>query len=317
MILSVSRRTDIPAFYSKWFMERLRAGFVMVRNPMNYHQVSQVPISPDVVDCIVFWSKNPLPLMKYIDEIKRQYQFYFQCTLNAYERDVEENLPQLNVKIHTFRQLAEQVGAERVIWRYDPIFISDKYTVDWHCQEFSRIADNLRGYTESCVFSFLDMYPKIKTNIKGLNMRSPNGEEIEKISKYFADVSRTCNLTLKTCAETVDLDKYGIQHNSCIDGELISRLIGCKLDVKKDKNQRAECGCLESIDIGQYNTCRHGCRYCYANFNPQSVITLSQQVRDDSPVLVGEFVEGLDKVTVRKIKLLREAVSVNDQMSLF
>lgn len=317
MILSVSRRTDIPAFYSKWFMERLRAGFVMVRNPMNYHQVSQVPISPDVVDCIVFWTKNPLPLMKYIDEIKRQYQFYFQYTLNAYERDVEESLPQLKAKMQAFRQLAEQVGPERVIWRYDPIFISDKYTVDWHCQEFSRIADNLRGYTESCVFSFLDMYPKIKTNIKGLNMRSPSGEEIEKISKYFADVARTCNLTLKTCAETVDLDKYSIQHNSCIDGKLISRLIGCKLDIKKDKNQRTECGCLESIDIGQYNTCRHGCRYCYANFNPQSVITLSQQVRDDSPVLVGEFVEGLDKITMRKVKSMRKSISVANQISLF
>ena len=153
MILSVSRRTDIPAFYSDWFINRLREEVVWVRNPMNYHSISQISLAPNVVDCIVFWSKNPQPMFKYLDEIESKYKFYFQYTINAYEKDLEPNLPSLDERLNNFIYLAKRYGKERVIWRYDPIIITPKYNLEWHIKRFEYIANKLKDYTTTCVFS--------------------------------------------------------------------------------------------------------------------------------------------------------------------
>lgn len=314
MILSASRRTDIPAFYTEWFMNRLREGFVLVRNPMNYHQVSRVSLSPDVIDCIVFWTKNAKPILTNIDEISAKYTFYFQYTLNGYARDIEQCLPALEDKIDVFRQLSSKIGREKIIWRYDPVLLTEECTVDWHINRFGEIAEKLKDYTGTCVFSFIDIYDKVKNNVKGLNVRACKTDEMNVIGEAFSCIARANGMTLRTCAEAVDLDRYGIEHGCCVDGELIERLTGRTLTAKKDKNQRAECGCLESIDIGQYNTCRHGCKYCYANFNPQSVITFSRQHDPASPFLAGGHENG-DKVTERKMKTLLEGTA--GQLSLF
>ncbi len=314
MILSVSRRTDIPAFYTPWFVNRMREGHVLVRNPMNYHQVSSVSLSPEVVDCIVFWTKNVHPMLPYIDEITEKYMFYFQYTVNGYSSDVEPCLPMLEQRLDSFRILSSKIGRDRVIWRYDPVLLTEAYTIDWHIKRFTEIADCLKGYTETCVFSFIDIYDKVKTNIKGMNMRGCDSDEMNAIAAAFASIACANKMTLHTCAEAVDLDRYGIRHGCCIDGELIEKLTGCTLKAKKDKNQREECGCLESIDIGQYNTCRHGCKYCYANFNPASVVTFSKQHDPSSPFLVG-CVEKGDKVTERKMKTQLEGT--HGQISLF
>ena len=158
MILSVSRRTDIPAFYSDWFINRLREEVVLVRNPMNYHSVSQINLSPNVVDCIVFWSKNPKPMFKYLDEIEDKYKFYFQYTINAYENDMEPYLPSLDERLESFIYLSNKYGKEKVIWRYDPIVITPKYNLEWHINRFDYIASKLKNYINNCVFSFLDIY---------------------------------------------------------------------------------------------------------------------------------------------------------------
>lgn len=316
MILSVSRRTDIPAFYSEWFMNRLREGYVLVRNPMNYHQVSKVSLDPDATDCIVFWTKNAAPILPHLQEIKQKYTFYFQYTLNAYDRNIEPALPALEDKLETFRSLSDRIGSDAVIWRYDPILLTEKYTVPWHIDRFEHIAKALHGKTRTCVFSFIDIYDKVKKNIKGYDVRACTEAEMNTLAAAFAEIAAKHGLELRTCAEAIDLDKYGIRHGCCIDGDLIARLTGGGLKAKKDPNQRAECGCLESIDIGQYNTCRHGCRYCYANFNPQSVITFSSQHDPASPFIVGHE-EASDKVTERKVKTLKAEMTSSEQMTLF
>lgn len=314
MILSVSRRTDIPAFYTPWLINRIREGYVQVRNPMNYHQVSRVDISPDVIDCIVFWTKNPAPLFPYLQEISNRYPCYFQYTLNAYGREMEPGLPSLEERIGGFRQLSAALGSKKVIWRYDPILLSERYTVAWHTDQFRIIAKALQGSAERCVISFVDLYEKVKKNLNGLGVRECRNDEMQALAAAFSEIAKETDLVLQTCAEMVDLAEYGIVHGCCVDAELISEITGWKIKAKKDPNQRSECGCVESVDIGQYNTCSHGCRYCYATFNPQSVETFSARHDPESPFLVGGPELG-DNVKDRKMKSLK--VEPIGQMSMF
>lgn len=314
MILSVSRRTDIPAFYSKWFMNRLKDGYVLVRNPMNYHQVSRVILSPSVIDCIVFWTKNGAPLLPHLDSISREYPFYFQYTLNAYQADVEPGMKSLDARIGVFQSISEKIGANRMIWRYDPIILSEEYTIEWHVNRFYYISERLRGYSNECVFSFIDLYDKVKANTRGMSISECLPEETEQIASALSSIAKDNGLRIRTCAESIDLQKYGIEHGSCIDPGLIAIITGWNMAAKKDPNQRQECGCLESIDIGQYNTCRHGCIYCYANFNRQTVETLSRRHNPDSPFLIGNE-ETQDKITDRKMKSLKSEPA--GQISMF
>lgn len=310
--MSVSRRTDIPAFFAKWFINRIREGYVLVRNPMNYHQLSRIDLSPKTLDCIVFWTKNARPIFPYLSEIGELYPFYFQYTLNAYGRDIEQNLPPLTDRMDALQTLSNMIGKDKVLWRYDPIFLSPDYDLEWHIDNFGKLAKALSPYVGSCIFSFFDAYPKVMKNVRACNIRVCNEEEMDYLAKELAIIGRQNNLKLQTCAERVNLEAYGIEHGKCINPELISKIIGCNIDAAKDKNQRSECGCVESIDIGQYNTCRHNCQYCYANFNLNSVKTFNRQHKSESPLLIGEPSE-MDKITTRKIKSLK----VTYQSSLF
>lgn len=311
MILSVSRRTDIPSYYAEWFYHRIKEGFVCVRNPINPHQVSEIRISPDVVDCIVFWTKNPLPMMERLDELKA-YPFYFQFTLTGYGKDVEANLPdKKTVMIPMFQELSNRIGKERVIWRFDPIFFSDRYTVEYHIETFRKMAEALNGYTDKCVISFLDMYTKIKKNMEGLSYYELEEGELISFAKEISQIARQNHISVGSCAEKMDLEDCGIAHNCCIDKALTEKLIGCELKVGKDKNQRAECGCVESIDIGTYDTCRNGCAYCYANSGIKNVEANAAKYDSVSTILCGHIGEE-DKVTLRKTVSLRET-----QLSIF
>lgn len=300
MILSVSRRTDIPAFYSTWFMNRIKSGFVMVRNPFNHKQISKISLNPEYIDCIVFWTKNAQPIMKYLDEISNNYLFYFQYTLNAYDRDIEPSADSLENRLEIIKQLSSKIGKEKVIWRYDPILISDKYTVNWHISQFEKISNELSNYVETCVFSFLDIYDKIIKNIYSINGKAPSYEEKMYISKKFSQIAEANNIKLKTCSEDIELSKYNIRPSCCIDPILIGKLLNCEIKTKKDSNQRQTCGCVESIDIGEYNTCLNGCLYCYANYSYNSVIQNCKKHDVNSPLLIGDITSD-DKVTERKI----------------
>ena len=300
MIISASRRTDIPTYYSEWFMNRIREGYALARNPMNAHQVSRISLSPEVVDGIVFWTKNPAPMLVKLPQLK-DYMYYFQFTLNAYEQDVEADVPLKHKYIvPTFQRLSEMIGPERVVWRYDPILVSDKYTFDYHVKYFELLAKKLASYTQKCTISFLDMYVKTERNVAGLNIQPWTLELQDAMAKSLAEIAHSYGLELETCAEGIELEKYGIKHAHCIDGELFAKLLGCPLKVGKDKNQRKECGCVDSVDIGAYNTCRNGCRYCYANFNAKMVQNNQQRHNPLSPLLLGEL-QPDDKVTERKM----------------
>ena len=311
MILSVSRRTDIPNYYSDWFFNRIKAGFLYVRNPMNFHQISEIKITPDIVDCIVFWTKNPTPMMPRLDELK-DYNYYFQFTLTGYGNDVEVNLPnKKEAMIPIFQELSEKIGSHKVVWRYDPIFFSDRYTKEYHLKAFKSIAEALKGYTEKCVISFIDIYPKNKKNMDRLSYYGLKEDELREFAGELSGIAADNNIKVGSCAEKINLDECGIAHNCCIDKNLIEDIIGCRLNVGKDKNQRMECGCVESVEVGAYNTCQNGCAYCYANYNAKSVAANAVRYDPMSPLLCGQVHED-DKVTVRKVKSLKET-----QLSIF
>lgn len=311
MILSVSRRTDIPNYYSEWFYNRIKEGYVYVRNPMNMHQISRIDLSPEAVDCIVFWTKNPEPMMERLDELSA-YPFYFQFTLTGYGKDMECNVPHKKEKmIPIFQRLSEKLGKKRVIWRYDPIIFTEIYRPEYHIKAFEQISNALKGYTDQCVISFVDIYAKNKKNMKELKAYEIEEAELRDFCKKINRIAQSNGMTVSSCAERIDLAECGIAHNCCIDKKLIEDVIGYKIKVGKDKNQRLECGCVESVEIGAYNTCKNGCRYCYANYSQESVIKNCDRYDVNSPLLCGILTEE-DKISERKTRTLKE-----EQISLF
>ena len=305
MILSVSRRTDIPNYYSEWFYNRIKDGYLYVRNPMNAHQVSKIQLSSEVVDCIVFWTKNPEPMFSRLEDLDA-YKYYFQFTLTGFGNDIERNIPHKKEHmIPIFQKLAEKIGREKVIWRYDPIFFTDRYTPEYHLKAFEQIAGALNGYTSKCVVSFVDIYAKNKKNMSAVNSFSLPEKDLVTFAAQIAVIAKNHGIKTASCAEVIDLSACGIEHNCCIDRELIQQIIGYKIKANKDKNQRKKCGCMESIDIGTYNTCKNGCAYCYANYSQESVLKNCRLYDINSPLLCGNITED-DKITERAVRSLKE-----------
>lgn len=287
MIISASRRTDIPAFYAAWFFNRVKEGFVLVPNPRNPQQFRRVSLLPDVVDCFVFWTKNPAPMFNQLLTLT-DYPFYFQFTLTAYQAEIEPHLPSIEKRIAIFKQLAEQIGASRIIWRYDPILMNAHYTIDYHVKYFTKIAAALHGYTDTCVISFIDEYRHIRRSLNEKDIRPLSPERILPLCGLLSEISAEYGLKLQTCAEEIDLSSSHITHGACIDKARIERMTGRLLSAKQDKNQRAACHCIESIDIGTYDTCPFGCVYCYATTSTQKVLTNKRLHNTYSPKLVGK-----------------------------
>lgn len=288
MIISASRRTDIPAFYSEWFMNRIEEGYVIVRTPIN-NQPLRVLLSPDIVDCIVFWTKNPIPMILLLDRLK-DYCYYFQFTLTGYGKDIETNLPDKKKDlIPSFQRLSEKIGPERVIWRYDPVLVNNRYSIDYQINAFGQIAESLKGYTEKCVFSFVDRYAKINKALQTLNVSELSDSDMRSMAVAMRDIAKNNNMSIATCSEKIDLEELGIEHNACIDKILIEKLTGGKIkDTKKnckDAGQREECKCMASKEIGAHNTCMNGCVYCYANYSPESVKRSMRRYDPKSPIL--------------------------------
>lgn len=301
MIISASRRTDIPTYYSNWFFNRIMDGYVLVRNPMNAHQISRINLSPDVVDGIVFWTKNPIPMLDKLDRLQ-DYMYYFQFTLNSYGQDVEPHVPsKQKYIIPAFQKLSDSIGPERVIWRYDPIFLNETYSPEYHVRYFEKLAKILHQYTKKCTISFIDLYRNTQKNVKGLELQSFSTDQQKQLAKSLSEIAHGYGLKMDTCAEGIELEQYGIQHARCIDDRLFGELLNCPLKVGKDKNQRLECGCIESLDVGAYNTCRNGCLYCYANYSQKSVEINSTRHNPQSPLIFGE-VGPEDKIIERKMQ---------------
>lgn len=305
MIISASRRTDIPALYPEWFVNRLREGSILVPNPYNRKKVSHIRLTPNTVDCIVFWTKNPEPMIPYLKEIDGMgYQYYFQMTLTDYEEDLEPGLPEKEELMATFLMLSEMIGKERIDWRFDPILLTDKYTPDYHEEKFESMCQWLHKATQRCTISFIDSYgKKIYPEL--------NKEEMEEMASRLSKIAARYKLPLYTCAEAIDLSKYGIRQGACIDKERIQRLLGYKLDIKKDTGQRTQCKCVESLEVGIYNTCTNGCKYCYATASQESAQKKQNQHDPQSPLLIGNL-RGDEVITNKGIRSNRDY-----QMSLF
>ena len=299
MVLSASRRTDIPCFYFDWFVSRLSEGFLYVKNPFNPRQVSYIGLSPETVDCIVFWTKNPAGAIGKLPRIDR-YPYYFQYTLNPYGQDLEPSLPRLEEKISLFRKLSESIGRERVVWRYDPVLLSERYGLDFHKLSFKHISDSLRGYTDTAVVSFLDGYRKINGGMKRAGNICITEEHMRVLAESFAASAAGNGQTVRACAEAADFSKYGISRGSCIDGNLIKKICGREIKPAKDPGQRKECGCAKSVDVGAYDTCPNGCVYCYANRNANTVAKNLRAFDESSPILCGK-IENVNDINAKRL----------------
>lgn len=302
MIISASRRTDIPAFYADWFFNRIKAGFVLTKNPMNPRQVSQVSLKKEHVDCIVFWTKNPGPMLDRLQELK-DFNFYFQFTLTAYDQGLESSVPRKSSLLETFTKLSDIIGPERVIWRYDPILLRPGLDLDYHRKWFEELATRIGYHTRKCVVSFLDLYPKLESSLNGLQVRSPRKDETTALLRDLVTIASSWGISIETCSENGDFASVGVNPGKCIDDKLIGKLLGSSTTLPKDKYQRESCGCVPSVDIGTYNTCLHGCRYCYATKDHDAARKNFENHSPNSPFLVGNSLEN-DEIRHRSVDLL-------------
>lgn len=294
MILFASGRTDIPAFYSNWFINRVKAGFVDVRNPFNQNLVSRINFSD--VDLIMFCSKNPLPM---IDKLKMlKVPVLFHVTITPYSKDVEPNIPDKRLIIEGVKKLSLVLGIDNVVLRYDPIFLSDKYNVDYHIRAFDKLCKNLNGYVNKIIVSFMDEYKNVRINKDILKYRTFTREDYKKIGEAFSKSAMDNGMSVQTCFEDNDLTEYGFVKGECLSHELAYILTGKKF---KSSNVRKEkkCECVQMVDIGDYNSCMHMCKYCYANYDEKAVSSNFKMHDDNSSLLIGS-IQSDDVIKVRK-----------------
>lgn len=284
-------RTDIPAFYSEWFVNRIKEGFVLVRNPYNPSQVSRYSLSPDVVDLIGFCTKNPAPMLPHMDILKGYGQYWF-VTITPYGKDIEPNVPDKKKVMEDFKKLSDIVGVDSMGWRYDPILVDEEHPVGWHIAEFGKMAETLSGYTNTCVISFIDLYSKVRRNFP--EAREVCHEDRLAIGKAFIEIARRYDITIRPCAEGKELEPYGADCSGCMTVKTYEKALHANLDVpRRGTNQRnGECACLLGTDIGAYDTCGHLCRYCYANVHADLVRENLRRHDPRSPFLTGGELPG-------------------------
>ncbi|MCQ2970016.1 MAG: DUF1848 domain-containing protein [archaeon] len=290
MIINTGSRTDIPAFFSKWLLNRIDEGSVCTRNPYN-DDIYKYPLDSKIIDCLCFCTKNPKPMIASLDKLDDFRQYWF-VTITPYGKDMEPNVPGYKNVMKSFKKLSEHLGIGKVSWRYDPIFISEKYNLDFHIEMFDKMASELGDYTNDCTISFIDLYQKVLRNF-------PNSKEVTQdeqliIGREFSKTANEHNIKMKTCVEGTLLDQFGFDSSGCMTQEVIEKAIGKNLKIPKGKYRIRECDCIFGRDIGAYNTCLHGCKYCYANANMKLVKRNQKLHNPDSPLLIGDVNVGDD-----------------------
>ena len=284
MIIQTGNRTDIPAFYSEWFANRLTEGFVLLRYPFNLLSVTRYRLDPSVVDLIVFCSKNPQPMLLEMDLLKPYRQYWF-VTITPYGKEIEPNVPEKAEVIRSFRLLSGLVGADCMCWRYDPILIDKKWTMERHIEAFADMCEKLEGSTNTCVISFIDLYEKVKRNFP--EVHTVPFETQMALTEVFVRIAARHNMIIRPCAEDRRLAAAGADCSGCMTQKTFEIAIGQNINLPPNPNNRKECSCYITGDIGQYNTCGHLCRYCYANADA-GVVRQNMQMHDPrSPMLIG------------------------------
>lgn len=286
MFIYVGVRTDIANYYSEWLMNRLREGCVLTRNPLFPEKVYRYRLSPDVVDCLIFCTKNPEPVLDKLDEIRALgFSVFFFVTITCYGRDIEPHVPDYRHMISVFAKLSEKIGKDRVGWRYDPILITEKYTVEHHLKAFGEMTKQLAPYTNFCIFSFVQLYKKLAVTFPEL--RAVSEEEKKRLLSGMGRIARDRGIRLQTCGDAADYTGYGISRSGCISVPVMERALGRSITVPGFRPSRKGCGCLPASDIGAYDTCPNGCRYCYATKDPALAIRNFRSHDPHAPLLIG------------------------------
>lgn len=288
MILNTGQRTDIPAFYTEWFMNRIREGYVMARNPYYPKIVYRYSLDPSLIDAICFCSKNPEPMLSHMDTL-RFYQQIWHVTITPYGHDIEPYVPDKWHVMDVFRKLSSMVGKERIFWRYDPIFLNERYTVQYHKRAFEKMCTYLDGYTDHVIISFIDLYEKTKKNFP--SVRELSESDIQTLGKFMQETASKHHMKLMTCLEDHGLSKYGIDTKGCMRQDIVEQALSISLHVPAGHESREGCHCLLGNDIGAYNTCIHGCLYCYANYDQKTVMDNYHKHDPSSPLLIGHLHE--------------------------
>lgn len=309
MILFASGRCDICAYYSEWLMNRINEGFVDVRNPFNEHAISRIFLNSSQIDCIIFCTKNPIPMLQYIEQLK-QFPLIFHITLTAYHQDIERNVFDKKQIIQAIKTLSQMLGKEHVIVRYDPIILNQRYTISYHQQAFERICQELHDDVSKIIISFVDMYKNTENHAKEMNMEHINEEKMNLIGQLFGEIASQYQIKVQTCAEKIDLSQYGIKKGLCFDKKELEQLVGHELNNRY--GVRKACACMESVDIGDYNCCGQGCLYCYANYDEKKIAARMKMHDPKSSVLLGH-INDTDEIHIRKEKIVKQIYLLNEE----
>ena len=285
MIINTGSRTDTVQYYSEWLLKRFKEGFVYSRNPLFLNKVTKYELNPEVVDCVIFCSKNYEPILERLHEITDRFNTYFYYTITAYGKDIEPNVPSIEDSIETLIKLSEIVGAKRIAWRYDPILLTEKYTKNRHYETFDYMSEKLSPYIDRCIFSFVEMYKKLKTNMPEIILLTP--EDKDEIAKNIGLIAKKNKILLQTCATLENYEKYNIIQSGCITAEILGKANDVSFSNIKHSGNRKGCRCMENRNIGDYDTCPNGCKYCYANQNPQIAKKNYEKHNADSPLILG------------------------------
>ena len=309
MILNTGCRTDIPAYFSDWFYRRVAEGYVMARNPYRPELVTRYALDPQVVDVICFCTKNPAPMLPRLAELDAFRQFWF-VTRTPYGSEIEPRVPRKADVLASIRQLSDAVGPQAVGWRYDPVFLSERYTVDFHLRAFERMAEELEGSVSFCVVSFIEIYEKVRRNFP--EARAVSAADQRLLTTELVRIGAEHGIAIRLCCEDASLSRYGAITDGCMTQEVLEQSCGIQLDVPRSKRSpRDKCQCLLGADVGAYNTCMHGCRYCYANYDQRTVERNFRLHDPASPLLIGHVQPG------DVVRDARQESYLAQQLSLF
>jgi len=294
MIINTGSRTDTVQYYTKWLLKRFEEGFVYSRNPMFPDKVTRYELNPEVLDCVVFCSKNYEPILQHITKITDKFNTYFHYTITAYGKDIEPNVPSIDTSIETLLKLSEIVGKQRIAWRYDPILLTEKYTKDVHYETFDYMAERLSPHIDRCIFSFVEMYKKLKINMPEIILLSDNDKK--EIAKNIGSIAKKHNVFIQSCATNGNYEEYNIYPSGCMTADILGNANNITFKKLKHLGNRKGCNCMENRNIGDYDTCPNGCKYCYANQNSKIALENFKKHNPDFDMILGNLKE-TDEVT--------------------
>lgn len=286
MILNTGGRTDTVQYYTEWLLNRFAEGYVLARNPLFPNKVNRYELTPDKVDCVVFCSKNYKPILPRLHEITDHFNTYFHYTITAYGKDIEPGVPSIDESMETLIELSRLVSPQRIAWRYDPVLLTKDYTIQRHLETFESMAKMLAPYIDRCIFSFVEMYKKLEMNMPELIPLSE--KDMDELAKGLGTVTKKYGIHIQTCGTNGDFTRYGIHSSGCMTLDILGRANGIVFKNVKHKGMRQGCHCIESRDIGAYDTCMNGCKYCYANKTPQKAFENFKLHDPASPLLLGQ-----------------------------